>query len=199
MTARLLEAFDKPGFRVDARSVVRNHCIDFADPGFVGPSAERVFKLRNGERGANDIWRLGGDDRCSGVHHNHQLLCFRRNVACTQGFRREHEAGENIDLIAHHQFLRQSLGYVGIWAAGIPADDFNLLAGNSVTMLLDIKLYGIVHLCGGVGELTGVGHDQSDLDGLLGLRRGYRQNCRRDDQQSLSHSSPPDSCFSQSV
>ena len=34
-------------------------------------------------------------------------------------------------------------------------------------MLLHVQLDAIVHLCGRIGELTGVGHDQPDLDGLL--------------------------------
>ena len=73
-------------------------------------------------------------------------------------------------LIAHDQFLRETLGNVGIRAPGVFADDFDLLAGNCVAMLFDIKLDGIVHLRRGISELARIGHDQSDLDGLLRVR-----------------------------
>ena len=109
------------------------------------------------------------------IHHHHEFFRFRRHVARAQRFRRQCEAGKDIDLIAHDQLLRQTLGNVRIRTARILADDLDLLAGNGVAMLFDVELDGVVHLRRGVGELARVGHDQSDLDGLLRVRRGCRQ------------------------
>ena len=59
-------------------------------------------------------------------------------------------------LVAHHEFLRQPLGDIGRNAAGILADELDLLAGDGVAMLLHIELDAVVHLGGGVGELAGI-------------------------------------------
>ena len=72
-------------------------------------------------------------------------------------FRRQREAGQDVDLVAHHQFLRQALGDVRVRAAGILADDLDLLAGDLVAVLLHVKLDAVVDLRAGVGELTGIG------------------------------------------
>ena len=45
-----------------------------------------------------------------------------------QRVRRQHVAGEDVDLVAHHQLLRQALGHVGRDAAGVPADELDLAA-----------------------------------------------------------------------
>jgi hypothetical protein len=69
-------------------------------------------------------------------------------------------------MIVDQQLLRQTLGLV--WRAGrILADQFDLLAGDRVAVLLHVELDAVVHLRGRIGELTGIGHEQTDLDGVL--------------------------------
>ena len=114
--------------------------------------------------------RLGGDDGGRRIHHHHELLGFGGNVSRAERFRRQREAGEDINLVAHDELLRQPLGDIRVRSARVLADEFDLLSGNGVAVLLDVKLDGIVHLRRGVGELTRIGHDQSDLDGLLRVR-----------------------------
>ena len=174
------------GLRVDARAIVRDHRVDLLHAVLVGPRAEGLLELRNGQRGARDVGRLGGDDGGRRVHHHHELLGFRRHVGGGERFRRQREAGEDVDLVAHDQFLRETLGDVGRDAAGVLADEFDLLAGDRVAVLLHVELDGIVHLRGGVGELARVGHDQTDLDGLLRVRRGCRDQSRGKNQKRSS-------------
>jgi hypothetical protein len=50
--------------------------------------------------------------------------------------------------------LRESLGDVRIRAAGVFADDLDILAGDAVALLLHIKLDAVVDLRRGVGELA---------------------------------------------
>ena len=88
-----------------------------------------------------------------------------------QRIRREREAGEDVGVIAHDQFLREPLGDVGRNAADIFADEFDLLAGDGVAVLLHVELDGVVHLRGGVGELAGIRDDDADLDGVLRIGR----------------------------
>ncbi len=170
LAARILESFGEPGFGIDPRPVIGHHGIDLADAELVSPLPERVFELRNGERCADDIRRLGGDDGGGCIHDHHEFLCFRRNVARPEGFRCQHEAGQNVDLVAHDKFLCQTLGNVRVRTTGVFADDLDLLSGDGVAVLLDVKLDGIVHLRRSVGELTRIRHDQADLDGLLRVR-----------------------------
>ena len=62
------------------------------------------------------------------------------------------EAGEDVDLVADDQFLREPLGDVGRDAAGILADDLDLLAADRVAVLLHVGLDAVVHLDAGVGK-----------------------------------------------
>ena len=79
------------------------------------------------------------------------------NAGRAERFRRQREAGEDVDLVAHDQFLRQALGDVRVRAAGVLADDLDLLAGDGVAVLLHVELDAVVDLRGGVGELAGIG------------------------------------------
>jgi len=45
------------------------------------------------------------------------------------------------------------------------------IAGDDVAVLPHVKLDSVVHLRGRVGKLTRVGHDQTDFDGRLRMRR----------------------------
>ena len=124
-------------FGVMARTVVGDQRIGLLDPALLeGPLAEGVVDLRDRQRGAHDIGRLLGDDRGGGVHHHHQLLGLRGDVGSAERLGRQGEAGEDVDLVADDQLLRQALGHVGRRAAGVLADDLDLLAGDLVAMLL---------------------------------------------------------------
>ena len=52
-------------------------------------------------------------------------------------------------------------------AGCILADQFDLLAGDHVAVLLHVELDAVVHLRGRIGELAGIGDEQTDLDGVL--------------------------------
>ena len=134
--------------------------------------AERLVQLRGGDRGPHEVRRLRRDDRGGGVHHHHELLRLGRHVGGGERVGREDEAGEDVHLVAHDELLRQALGDVGRGAAGVPADELDLAAGDGVALLLHVELDGVVHLGRRVGELARVRHDQPDLDGRLGVRRG---------------------------
>jgi len=123
--------------------------------------------LRNGQRGAGDVRRLGGDGGSRRVHYHHEFLGFGGDVGGAECFRRQRKAREHVNLVTHDKLLRQTLGDVRIRAASVLTDDFDFLAGDGVAVLLDVQLDSVVHLRGSVGELTGVGHDQTDLDGAL--------------------------------
>ena len=49
-------------------------------------------------------------------------------------------------MIAHDQFLRQPFGEIGRYPADILADEFELLAGDRVAVLLHIELDAAVKL-----------------------------------------------------
>ena len=138
-----------------------------------GPGAEGLGHLRQRHRGAHHVGRLGGDDRGRGVHHHHELLGLGRYVAGGERVRRQHEARDDVDLVADHQLLRESLGDIRRHAAGILDDQFDLLAADGLAVLLHVGLDAVLHLDAGVGELARQRHDQADLDGVLGAgRRG---------------------------
>ena len=64
------------------------------------------------------------------------------------------EAGEDVDLVAHDQLLRQALGDVRRDAAGVLADELDLLAGDRVAVLLHVELDAVVDL-GAADRRTG--------------------------------------------
>ena len=109
---------------------------------------------------------------------DHELLGFVGDAGGAERFGRQREAGEDVDLVAHDQFLRQALGDVRIRAAGVLADDLDLLAGDGVAVLLHVELDAVVDLRAGVGELAGIGSDDADLDGVLGVGGGRQQSGR---------------------
>ena len=76
-------------------------------------------------------------------------------------------AGQDVDVVAGDQLLRQPGGDVGCHAAGVLADDLDLLAGNGVALLLHVELDAVVHLRRKVGELARERHDHADLDRAL--------------------------------
>ena len=151
---------------VVARAVVGDHGVGLLHLGVLAAHLPKaVLQLRNGHRGARHVGRLGGDDRGRRVHDHHELLAGLRDVAGGHGVGRQHEAGQDVDLVAGDQFLRQALGDRRIDAADVLADDLDLLAGDRVAVLLHEQLDGIVLLRCSIGELAGIGLDQADLDG----------------------------------
>ena len=55
-------------------------------------------------------------------------------------------------------------------------DDFDLLAGDGIAVLLHVELDRVVDLLAGRGLAAGHRQDQADLDGLLGVSRRERQH-----------------------
>ena len=129
-----------------------------------------MFELRNRQRRARDVRRLGRDDRSGRVHHHQKLLCLGGDIRGSERLRRQREAGEDVDLVANDQFLREAFGDVRIRSASVLADELDLLARDRVAVLFDEQLDTIVHLRRGVGELARVSHDQTDFYGVLRLR-----------------------------
>ena len=74
------------------------------------------------------------------------FLASRRDVADRERVGRQDQPAEDVDLVAHDQLLREALGDVGRDAAGVLADDLDLLAGDGVAVLLHVELDGVVHL-----------------------------------------------------
>src|SRR5258708_39116423 len=93
-------------------------------------------------------------------------------------------------MVAHDRLLRQALGDGGGDAAGVLADEFDLLTGDGVAMLLHIELDGVVHLHGGVGELAGIAQDERDLDSVDRAGRTnteYRQRKAGQADKAIEH------------
>ena len=113
------------------------------------------------------------------------FLASAETSAGRERVRGQREAREDVDLVAHDQFLREALGDVRRDAAGVLADDLDLLAGDGVAVLLHVELDAVVDLRRGVGELARIGQDDADLDGALRVRRTGAEQCgeyaRRDE------------------
>ena len=155
---------------------------------------ERLVQLRHREGRARHVRRLGRDDRRRRVHVDHEFLGLRRDVAGRERIGSECKSGEHVDVVAHHEFLREPLGDIRRDAAGVLADEFDLLAGDGVAVLLHVELDAVVHLGGEIGELARVGQDHADLDRLLRARRGSGENdCGNagNTNESFSHGYPP--------
>ena len=138
--------------------------------------------LRQRRRRAHEIGRARRDDGGRRIHDHHRLLRLGPDVGRGQRLGRERKSSNDVDLVAHDQFLGETLGHIRRGAASprILADQLDLLAGNRIAMLLHVELDGVVHHGGDIGELTRIGHDQADLHRVLGMRRGGRdQRCGR--------------------
>ena len=85
--------------------------------------------------------------------------------------RRERGAGKDVHVVARDEFLREPGGDVRRDAAGVLANDLDLLAGDGIALLLHVELDAVVHLRGKIGELPGIGHDHPDL------HRSLSQSC----------------------
>ena len=167
LTAGLLERALERLLAVMAGAEIRDERVGLAGAALVGPGAERLVDLRHRERGAHHVVGLRRDDRGCGVHVDHELLGLRRHVGGRKRVRRQIEADDHVDLVAHDRLLRQTLGRVRRDAAVVLADEFDLLAGNRVAVLLHVELDAVVDLGARIGELSGKGHDHADLDAAL--------------------------------
>ncbi len=153
-----------------ARRVVGDHGVNLADSVLERPGPELLAVLRQGHRHPRQIRRLGGDDRSRRIHHHHEFLGLRGQVGNGKRLRGDDEPRQNIDVVAHDEFLREALGGIRR-SPGVAADDLDLPASHGVAVLLHVKLDAIVHLRRRIGELARIGHDQADLDGLLSVSR----------------------------
>ena len=179
LAARFLEGALERAFGVVAGAEVGDHGVGFLHAVLRRPGAERLVELRRRHRGARHVGRLGRDDRGRGIHHDHELLRLGRHVAGRQRIRRQREARQDIDLVAHDQLLREALGHIRRDAADVLADHLDLLAGDGVAMLLHVELDAVVELDAGVGELAGIRQDHADLDRVLRASRARRTRWRR--------------------
>src|SRR5262249_32976420 len=123
-----------------------------------------------------------------------ELLRLPRDVGGGERVRGEQEPGQDVDAVAHDQFLREPFRDVGRRATDVSADDLDRLAGDGVAVLLHVGLDAVVELDAGVGELAGENVDQPDLDGALRARgrdaEHQRDGAAKSNAYSI-HSHPP--------
>ena len=177
-----------------AGCIVRDHCEGFPDSILVCPGSQQLTVLRQGQRRTCDVGRLGGDDCGRRIHDNHELLRFGGKVGDRERLWREHEAGQNVDLVTHDQLLRKPL--CGIRrASGILADERDLTARNRIAVLLHVQLDAVVHLRGRVRKLAREAHQQTDLQHLLRMRdtNAVAEQQKAETQSCLSHCFLPSS------
>ncbi len=151
-TTRFGEALGERGLGIDARTIVGHQRIGLADALLIGPGAEGIIELRDGDAGAHDIGRLLGHDRGRRIHHHHQLLRFGGDFSRAERLGRQGKTGNDVDIVAHHQLLRQAPRHVGGRAARIALDDLDGLAGHFIAMLGQIEVDARLELVGGVGK-----------------------------------------------
>ena len=179
-----LERAMKSAFGIMTRAIVRHHRVGLLDAALGRPGPERFRNHRKRQRDADAILGFGSDDRGRGIHDHHHLLRFFGDIACRERVRRQHEARQDVDLVADDEFLRQTLGDVRRDATDILADDFDLLARDRVAVLLHVKLDAVVDLVRRVGELARIGQDDADLHAALRIRRAdaeqQRERARRE-------------------
>lgn len=133
LAAGLLERGRERAFAVMAGTVVGCERVGLFRIALLHrPAPERRADLRQRERRAHGIVRFRRDDRGRRIHDDHELLGLLRNVGSGERVRRQNEARQDVDAVAHDQFLGEALGDVRGDAAGILADDFDLLAGDGV-------------------------------------------------------------------
>ena len=161
--------------RIITGRIVGGQGRDLLDAVLGGPVADDGRRLRQREGGADDVGRALGNDRGARRHHDFRNLGLRRQRRRRKGGRRHAEARDEIDLVVDDQFLRQALGVVGNRRV-ILEDDFDLLAGDGIAVLLHIELDRVVDLLAGRRLAAGHRQDQADLDGLLGVSRRERQH-----------------------
>ena len=160
---------------VIAGRVVGGQRRDLLDAVLGGPVTDDGRRLRQREGGADDVGRALGNDRGARRHHDFRNLGLCRQRCRRECGRRHAEACDEIDLVVDDQFLREALGVVGNRRI-ILQDDFDLLAGNGVAVLLHIEFDRVVDLLAGRCLATGHRQDQADLDGFLGVSRRERQH-----------------------
>ncbi len=83
-------------------------------------------------------------------------------------------------MVAHDGLLRQPFGGVRRDAAGVLADEHDLLAGNRVAVLFHIQGNAVIDLGAGIGELTGILVDHPDIDRIPCIARTKAHNRQRE-------------------
>ncbi|MNS95801.1 hypothetical protein D3C72_1300730 [compost metagenome] len=156
------------GFGVDAGRVVRHQRDHLADVVAHRPGRHRRRDLRQRHRDPRDVVRLGGNDGGGRVEDHHRLFRLLGDGGHGQRLGREAEAGQDVHLVAYHQFLGQALGHVRHRAGGVLEDDFDLAAAHGVAVELLPGLHAAFHLLAVVGKAARERGDQPDLDRIGG-------------------------------
>jgi hypothetical protein len=71
------------------------------------------------------------------------FLASAETSAAASAFGVSAKPAKDIDVVARHQFLRQPLGHRRVDAAGVLADDLDILAAELVAVLLEIELEAV--------------------------------------------------------
>src|SRR5215203_1728047 len=90
LAAGFLEGALESLFGIVARAEIGHHRIDLLDAILCRPHPERFRSLRQRDRGAHRIGRLGRDDRGPGIHDHHQFLRRGRDIG-GERIRRQYE------------------------------------------------------------------------------------------------------------
>ena len=171
------------GFRIDAGAVVGHQGHDFLDVVLGRPRGHRRRDLRQRHRKAGDVIGLGGDRRRGRVHDDHRLLGLLGNRRHGQRFGRQAKAGQEVHLVAHHQFLRQALGDFRRRTGGVLDDDLDFFTGHGGPVLRHVGLDTAFDLLAVIGKRPRKRRNHADLDGVLGVcvrADGQRRRSQRD-------------------
>ena len=195
LAAELGEALLECGLRFGARRPFVDQRDDPLAAVLGRPLAHDPGRLRQNETGADEIGRRGGGHRGARDHDDGRDLRLGDERTIGKHGRRD-PAGDDVHLVVDDHLLHEAPRVVG--HAGIIAqDDFDLLAGDHVAVVLEVKSRAGRGLPTGGGE-TGAGHGKAhaDLDHLLRGRRARAQRdcrgrCERDHELAQSHVVPP--------
>ena len=96
---------------------------------------------------------------------------------------REHEAGEQVDLLAHDQFLHGGLGGVAARILGVALDQLDRVRAElGLALERQVEVHAALDLLAEVGAAAGIVQHDADLDGP-----GGRRCCRRESQREAAN------------
>ena len=165
-SAALRERVGEPFLGVDPGTVVGDDGDHFLDPVLQRPVGHGRGRLRQRERGAQDIRRLLGDHRSRSGGDDLGNLRLGRDGRCGEREGGQAEAHEHARVIVADQLFGESLGHVG--CAGVILDhEVNLLASDGVAVLRQEELGAGALLLAGRGRGPGHRHDHADGHGIV--------------------------------